>query len=78
MDGVGIMGWLTALRQNPWLAIRVSSLLLGSPREEKVCAACPTLVECRDLVVAFQDMLRQNAAEEFNSHAKESRYFVPT
>ncbi len=34
---------------------------------EKVCTACPTLVQCRDLVVAFQDMLRRHADGELEA-----------
>jgi transposase len=33
---------------------------------EKVCAACPTLGLCRDLVLSFQDILRRRADDELD------------
>jgi len=33
---------------------------------DKICAACPTLVLCRDLVLSFQDMMHRRAVGELD------------
>ena len=50
------LSWLLALPEN--------STAKQKEMTDKLCTAVPVLVECRDLVLSFGDMLRRRASEE--------------
>jgi transposase len=40
---------------------------------ENLCATCPTLVQCRDLVLSFQDLMRRRAAAELEGWLEQAK-----